>query len=341
MKLLVTGGIGNVGLPLVRRLVSHGHQVKIIDRKSSDEVAGCELVQCDITDFNALKDQVKGQDAIIHLAGLPDPNAGPGPEIFRINCLGTYNLYEAAAQAGVNKVVCASSINAFGFNFGIRRFPIQYFPIDEDHPGVTTDPYSFSKETLEGIAAYYWRREGIASLCFRLPWVYQQSLVDLWMGKSFFEGYRGLFEQVETMPKEERQKQMGELVAWHDGLRSQRVFEKPWEESDGGAAWFPDGLKRLMFFGWTDFWSVISADDSAQAFEKAVQTPFTGSHALFIHEHHNAVGIEAERLAQVFYPEVTARKRPLVGAESLVDMSRAQTLIGYAPEHALTDLISG
>lgn len=339
MKIIVTGGIGNVGSAVVQRLVSRGHQVKVLDRRAEGEIPGAELVRCDITDFQALGGQMNGQEAVIHLAGLPYPGAGTGPEIFRINCSGTYNVYEAAAKAGVRRVVCASSINALGFNFGIEPFPIRYFPIDEDHPGITTDPYSFSKQVLEDIAAYYWRREGISSICFRLPWVYQKSLVDMWMGKDYFINYRKLFNNMLADP--EGDQKMRELIAWHNNLRAQRVFEKSWE--DEGEE-IPDFLKTatpqlLMFFGWTDFWAVISAEDSAQAFEKAVSAHYDGSHALYVHERFNSVGLPAEELASVFYPEVKARKRALKDAECLVDMSRAQQLIGFEPEYSLIDLV--
>ena len=46
------------------------------------------------------------------------------------------------------------------------------FPIDEDHPTYTTDPYSFSKQVIEDIGAYFWRREGISSVFLRFPAVY-------------------------------------------------------------------------------------------------------------------------------------------------------------------------
>ncbi len=341
MKIVVTGGIGNVGAPMVERLIQNGHQVKVIDRRAGGEITGSDRVECDITNFQALKGHIQGQDAIIHLAGLADPNAGTGPEIFRVNCVGTYNIFEAAAQAGIQRVVCASSINAFGFNFGITRFPIQYFPIDEAHPGHTTDPYSFSKQILEEIAAYYWCRDGISSVCFRLPWVYQNNLADMWMGKDFFMSYKASFEKMAALPEDQRADQMRLLIDWHDEIRRQRVFEKPWDSQESPFNLEPGDPKLLMFFGWNDFWSVISADDSARAFELALTIPFTGSHALYVHEHENAAGIDGERLAQVFFPEVKARKRPIIGTECLVDMSRAQNLLGFKPQSNLQSLIFG
>ncbi|MGO8126710.1 NAD-dependent epimerase/dehydratase family protein, partial [Rhizobium ruizarguesonis] len=69
----------------------------------------------------------------------------------------------------------ASSINALGCAYNITDFSPQYFPIDEAHPSYTTDPYSFSKQTVEEIGEYYWRRDGISSVALRFPWVIAQS----------------------------------------------------------------------------------------------------------------------------------------------------------------------
>ena len=72
-----------------------------------------------------------------------------GKQIFQINAAGSFNVYQAAADAGIKRVVSASSINALGFNFGVKASRIRYLPIDEDHPNVTTDAYSFCKEVLD------------------------------------------------------------------------------------------------------------------------------------------------------------------------------------------------
>ena len=71
---------------------------------------------------------------------------------------------------------------SFGsYTFRRRLFPstylsgdfVEYFPIDEQHPTFTTDSYSFSKQVMEEIGAYFWRREGISSVLLRLPGVYE------------------------------------------------------------------------------------------------------------------------------------------------------------------------
>jgi hypothetical protein len=60
---------------------------------------------------------------------------------------------------------------------------------------------------------------------------------------------------------------------------------------------------------------------------------YEGSHPLHVHDPDNWSGIESETLARLFYPEVAARKRPLVGTETLISIERARRLIGFEPEH--------
>lgn len=337
MKILITGAMGNVGPAVVARLARHAHQVKVIDQKLDDgkKIAGVDYVQGDVTDFAVMREQVKGQQAIIHLAAYAYPAAAPGPEIFRLNCSGTYNVFEAAAQEGIRRVVCASSINALGFNFGVKSFEIRYFPIDEEHPGFTTDPYSFSKQIVEEIAGYYGRRDGITSACLRLPFVVPPPRNDRPFNMDKFlghvrKGYGKLFD----LPAAQREERVRKMVAHFDQLRSERAFEKPWDP----ARMTPpteDNTLEEMHLGYSDFWTVISAEDSAQAFEKAVLADYQGSHALYVNSGQNWIGIPSETLAQAFYAMVKSRKRPVNGLESLVSIEKARKLLGYEPEHPM------
>ena len=132
MRVLITGGTGNVGEAVIERFVRGGHEVRVIGRRAGLKVARAEYRQCDVTDIACLKVQAKGFDAIVHLAALGNPSLGPPEEVFRANCQGTFNVYEAAARTGVGRVVTASSINALGFGFGVRDFAVHYLPVDEE-----------------------------------------------------------------------------------------------------------------------------------------------------------------------------------------------------------------
>jgi nucleoside-diphosphate-sugar epimerase len=338
MNILVTGGLGMVGRPLVQRLLRHGHAVKVLDRipeAEADRTAldGADYACCDINDFPALREQVRNMEAIVHLAAITNPAAAPGPEIFRLNCAGSFNVYEVAAQEGIRRVVCASSINALGFNYGIKSFPIRYLPVDEEHPSFTTDPYSFSKQVLEETGAYYWRREGISGVQLRLPAVLHVTEEFRSMVKQFAPVTQQAYEKVLAMPAADQQQRARRFIAEMDARRAERPHEKPrkWEMPEG--EWRPDfnDPLPLISFGYTDFWAMIHDEDAAQALEKGVTADYTGSHSLFVAGSVNMLNVEAEMLARIFYPDA-ARKRPLVGCEPLVSFDKARQLIGYEPE---------
>jgi NAD(P)-dependent dehydrogenase (short-subunit alcohol dehydrogenase family) len=336
MKILVTGGLGGVGRPLVQRLLSHGHAVRVLDRVSEPCPEGVECVAGDVTDFAAVREAMRGMNAAVHLAALTYPAAGPGHEIFRLNCGGTYNVYEAAAQEGIRRVVSASSINALGFNFGVKSFPIQYLPMDEAHPTYTTDAYSFSKQTVEAIAAYYWRRDGISGTQLRMPFVYSALGDFVEMVKKFMRQSRQAFQDFAMWPEEQQRAKAAQVMAKQEESRAQRLSEKPWEENDD-PNWFEKMDPLLMIFsGFTDFWAILSGEDAAQAFEKSLTAEYEGSHPLYVSERENSLGFPSGTLAKLFFPGA-ALTRPLAGAESLVSFARAARVIGFAPERKISD----
>jgi len=336
MKILVTGGNGFIGRATVKRLLRLGHQVRSIDLQDQSAVPGCEYARCDLTDYAALRQQVKDQEGIIHLAALIHPGAGPAPEIFRINCTGSFNVFQAAAEEGIRKVSCASSINALGYNFGVKHFDIQYFPIDEEHPTLTTDAYSFSKQVTEAISAYFWRRDGISSVCLRLPIVYAAE-DEMWkMATALLARKKGVIGDLLTLPEKELAERMGLVRQAFLAIRQKRIWEKPWGEHDA-PPFDENDPATVLLFGATDFWTVIHVEDAALVMIKGLSADYTGSHALFANETSNYLGIESETLARLFYPETKGRKHDLQGTESLVSCDRAARLLGFQAEHSAHD----
>jgi len=334
MRVLVTGGTGNVGRAAVARLVRSGHTVRVIGRRSDVTLDQAEYRSCDINDYQSLCDQVKGMEAVVHLAAIAHPSLAAGQEIFRVNCSGTFNVYHAAAGNGIHRVVTTSSINALGYNFGTKSFPLHYFPVDEEHRSFTTDPYSFSKQVLEEIAAYFWRREGISGICMRLPAVYEA--VDGKRGLGTFVMHaRASYTELFAMPTAERQARAQQVITRFEALRLDRAWESPrgrfgMDRPDAG-----------LMFGRSNFWTSIHAEDSAQAIEKGLLADYDGSHVLYINDSHNFAGVETEALATLFFPDVTARKRSLVGTESLVSIDRARALIGFGPQQSIQQWFQG
>ena len=171
MKVLVTGGAGNVGRFVVRDLIARGHEVTAAGRTPDRQIEGASYATLDCTDLEAVRREVREHESVIHLAAIPYPRRGVSCKIFEINCLGTYHVYEACAEAGIRKIAVASSINALGMFFGVKPLPVRYFPIDEEHPQLCSDPYSFSKQVTEEIGEFFWHRNGISSVSIRIPYV--------------------------------------------------------------------------------------------------------------------------------------------------------------------------
>lgn len=331
MNILVTGGTGTVGRAAVARLVDHGHKIRVIGRRQGIIIQGSEYCSCDINDFVSLRPLMEGMEGVVHLAAIIHPCRAPGHEIFRVNCSGTFNVFQAAADAGIKRVVTASSINAFGYNFGIVNFDLDYFPIDEEHPTFTTDAYSFSKQIMEQTAAYFWRREGISSVCLRLPAVYEITPDGAGLLGDFVERSRRDHIALMSLAEPERQARVSELIDSFEQLRLERAWEEPMKNFGID---LPD---RPLMFGRSNFWTSIDSRDSAQAIEQGLLADYEGSHALFINDTRNFTPIDSEDLLRIFFPEVVARKKPLHALDTVVSIDKARALIGFEPRYSVTD----
>jgi len=327
MKVLITGGIGNVGTAIIERFARAGHTVRVIGRRAGLMAQGAEYGQCDITDIECLKSQASGMDAIVHLAALGNPSIGTPESVFRINCQGTFNVYEAAAKVGIRRVVTASSINALGFGFGVRDFAISYLPIDEEHPTMPTDAYSFSKNIVEDIADYHWRRDGISGCCLRIPATVPYPHYEEGPIREFAAKCRGEADELLGMSARARQERVAAWMRQLEEGRRKRVFELP---PKGWTGLFPES--NLMGCR-ADLWTAVDARDSAQAFEKAVTLGYEGSHVLFINDGCNRSGVPSKTLVEIFYPPTTW-KTAVEGIDALVSIGRARALLGYEPAYS-------
>lgn len=330
MNILITGGAGRVGTPLAIYLAERGHTIRVIDNHPAENTEIPSAI-CDISNLESIRPHLDGIDAIVHLAGIPGPHYSRDEVIFQVNCSGTFNLYQAAEEAGIGRIVSASSINAFGFNYGLRNFPIRALPIDETQAGVTTDPYSFSKLILEQIADYFWQRSGIASACMRFTGVTGRIYSnpprkpgisrtgDDWT--TFRKYCRDRVSDIISLEPEQRQKTVRDL--WVDVDRH-RGYRPPGEMSRD---WWRDHYFMHVI---TDFWTRVHISDVADAVEQALVRPLQGAEPFFICDSRNILGLETDMLARTFFPG-TPLLRPLVGDESIVSIDKARRLLGYEP----------
>lgn len=333
MRVLITGGTGLVGRPISERFVSLGWDARVIGVEAECALSGVHYVQCDIRDVESLAEQVADRDAIVHLAAIPSTRTHPNETLFEINVAGTYNVFEAAARAGVKRIVQASSINAIGGYWGNDDRQYAYFPFDEDLPLHTTDAYSLSKELVEEIAAYYWRRAGISSVSFRLPAVWNDAVIE---SRNLRDNLRERVRQLDAfrrLPVERQQARLARAREQALALRARQVME--YEALQRGdferEAPQDDWLFGAWFYDRFNFWTFIHTDDSTQAFERAVRADYQGAHPLFVNSDLNSLQYNTEALLSLFYPQVSRRSKALAGAESPVSIARARDLIGFEP----------
>jgi len=344
MKILLTGGTGAVGRQTTEYLVDKGHQVTVIGRRAGMEVPpGAAYRVCDINDYDALYAVMAGMEAVVHLAAIPNPMMEEDQELFRVNASGTFNVYEAAAQRGVKRVAQASSINALGYHYGVEPFDLSYFPIDEAHPVRTTDSYSFSKQIVEQIADYYWRRAGISGVSLRLPAVYEvKPELPPWLrhmgGGELYDELRRLA----ALPEDERYETLRDLhrrsrQAMY-AMAAERIAARRECKEEPPRRW-PRDMSFAVVSGMANFWTSLDARDAGQAFEKGILADYEGSHPLFINDSINTLGAESEALLAAFFPRVKPRTRVLKGAECIVSIQRARDLMGFEPVYHWVDLM--
>jgi len=171
MNIVVTGGSGHTGKAVVKHLVQHGYTVRIVDRTPPGETL-TPYTLCNLEDYGETIAALEGADAVLHLAAIPRPTYHPHNVVFRTNVLAAYNMFEAAAVLGIQRVVYASSISVTGYPFYERFFEPSYVPIDEEHPAAPQDSYALSKHLGEEIAKAYVRRIGMNVISLRLPWIH-------------------------------------------------------------------------------------------------------------------------------------------------------------------------
>lgn len=177
----LTGALGCIGAWVVKHLLDAGEEPVIFDlgddmRRIRDLVEAeqldrIRLIQGDVTDTAAVIAAVKssGADRIIHLAGLQVPFCKADPVLgARVNVVGTLNLFQAAAECDISKVVYASSAAVYGPD---DLGPNGSSP-DESTPCNPTTHYGVYKQANEGNARVFFTDSGISSVGIRPLTVY-------------------------------------------------------------------------------------------------------------------------------------------------------------------------
>lgn len=164
MRVLITGSNGWAGRAITERL--DGYEFTGLDREGS----GATVV-ADVADYRAIRPAFDGQDAVVHLAGYPNPD-GTWPQVLTNNVVGTHHVLEAARDASVEKVIFASSTHTVG-RYEKERAPEIYdpdssFTISPSDPVRPTNHYGASKACCEVFGRQYAEGDGPRFYALRL-----------------------------------------------------------------------------------------------------------------------------------------------------------------------------
>ena len=167
-RVLLTGANGDIGRSLVDHLrARHDLRAAVFDLERPDAAPPLEgegVFRLDIRDAAAVREAMKGVDAVVHLAGERAVSASfealVGP-----NIVGVQNVFEAAGEAGVRKLVFASSNHATG---GYDK--AELWPLDATQPVWPDSLYGVTKVFGEALGRFVADRYAMSVICLRIGW---------------------------------------------------------------------------------------------------------------------------------------------------------------------------
>ncbi len=218
-KIVFTGAAGGVGT-MIRPLLAPLYPGLVLSDKNkpANLLATEKFVAADLAKPDEVAALVKGAHSVIHLGGYSVE--GPWDAILRSNIIGCYNLFEAARQAGVKRVIFASSNHAVGF----------YRRSQKIRTDVTVRPdgrYGVSKAFGEALGAMYSDKHGMSVTCLRIgnvgPIPLDTRRLSIWVSP-------------------EDLVQLIRIGLEHPGIR----YEIMYGASDNAASWWDNSVARKL-----------------------------------------------------------------------------------------------
>ena len=169
-KTLVTGGAGFIGSHICDYLIDNGDEVVCVDDMSTGSIENVnhlmknpnfKLVNMDINDPVGMMGALDGVDRVSHQAAIGSvPRSVKDPSTtMRANVMGTVNLLSCCREAGIRKLVFASSSSVYGDN--------QDLPKVESKTGNALSPYALSKSIGENMMRLYSEIHGFDTISLR------------------------------------------------------------------------------------------------------------------------------------------------------------------------------
>ncbi len=157
-KILITGAAGRIGSFLTNQW-KEKYELILTDLRQPHESFGLPFTQANLTEFDKILALCQGVDTVVHLGADPSMEA-PWESLLPNNIIGLYNVFEAAAQAKVRRVVFASSVNAvFGYPTDVQ--------ITTQMPVYPINMYGATKCWGEAVARVYSHNKKFSAICLR------------------------------------------------------------------------------------------------------------------------------------------------------------------------------
>jgi len=165
---LVTGGAGFIGSNIVEELVRRGERVRVLDNFSTGKrenvapfLGDIELIEGDLRHLDTVRQAVEGVDYVLHQGAIPSvPRSIDNPlDTNEANVRGTLNLLVAAREAGVKRVIYASSSAVYG--------DTPTLPKTEEMKPAPLSPYAVSKLAGEHYCQVFYQVYGLETVALR------------------------------------------------------------------------------------------------------------------------------------------------------------------------------
>lgn len=161
-RVLITGAAGRIGSSLADHLKDRYDLRLHYHRTVPDAPPVADHMRADVSVFEEVAPLMHGIDAVVHMAGEPSTRAS-WESVRARNIDGTYNVLEAARQAGVKKVIFASTNHVMGMYDRDGQWPIY-----ADQPVRPDSLYGVSKAYGEALGRMYMERHGLRVFCLRI-----------------------------------------------------------------------------------------------------------------------------------------------------------------------------
>ncbi|MGH1350276.1 MAG: NAD-dependent epimerase/dehydratase family protein [Methyloligellaceae bacterium] len=230
-RVLITGGAGQLGTILRRRL-NDAYDLRISDQvKVRDLLPDQEFVKANLTDLSAVRPAVSGMDCVVHMGAYSLEEEWD--TLLQANIIGTYNILEAARLEGVKRIVFASSNHVVGFYDRVCKLDHRSLPRPDSRYGV-------SKVFGEQMASLYADKYGLEVACIRIGHVtdvpQEPISLSIWQSPRDLEQLIHIcltnpeikYEIVYGISDNER--------AWWDNSNAFRLGYKPLDKSEDYAA---------------------------------------------------------------------------------------------------------